>query len=89
MLNPATEYVAKFTEEIEKSRVVHARVLANLVDGEKRPEGEAVRAGATIQNLARQLINDTREELPVVTSKGEYLGVMKRQEALDILLGAD
>ena len=89
VLNPATEYVAKFTEEIEKSRVVHARVLANLVDGEKRPEGEAVRAGATIQNLARQLINDTREELPVVTSKGEYLGVMKRQEALDILLGAD
>ncbi|MCO4838813.1 MAG: betaine/proline/choline family ABC transporter ATP-binding protein [Rhodobacteraceae bacterium] len=89
VLNPATEYVAKFTEEIEKSRVVHARVLANLVDGAKRPEGEAVRAGATIQNLARQLINETREELPVVTSKGEYLGVLKRQEALDILLGAD
>ena len=46
-----------------------------------------MRAGATIQNLAHQLVNETREELPVVTSKGEYLGVMQRQEALDILLG--
>ena len=28
VLNPATDYVRKFTEEIDKARVVHAGVLA-------------------------------------------------------------
>ena len=86
VLNPQTPYVEKFTEEIEKSRVVHARVLANPVNG-KAPEGEPVRAGHTILQLARQLVNDPREELPVANKNGELIGVMNRQEALDVLLG--
>jgi glycine betaine/proline transport system ATP-binding protein len=32
-------------------------------------------------------VNDEREVLPVATRKGEFIGVMNRQEALDILLG--
>ena len=86
VLNPATPYVRKFTEEIEKSRVVHARVLANPING-NAPEGEPVRAGHTILQLARQLVNDDREELPVADRHGTLIGVMNRQEALDVLLG--
>ena len=86
VLNPATEYVAKFTEEIEKSRVVHARVLAIPANG-SIPEGPTIRAGATILQLARQLVNESREELPVVSRTGEFVGMMNRQEALDLLLG--
>lgn len=86
VLHPATPYVKKFTEDIEKSRVVHARVLANPVNG-KAPEGEPIRAGATILQLARQLVNETREELPVANKNGELIGIMNRQEALDVLLG--
>ncbi len=86
VLHPATPYVKKFTEDIEKSRVVHARVLASPVNGHT-PEGEAIRAGATILQLARQLVNETREELPVANDKGELIGIMNRQEALDVLLG--
>ncbi|MEM7302755.1 MAG: betaine/proline/choline family ABC transporter ATP-binding protein [Pseudomonadota bacterium] len=88
VLNPATPYVAKFTEEIEKSRVVHARVLAKPVNGSV-PDGEPVDADATILNLARQLVNDTRAELPVADKSGSVIGVVNRQEALDVLLGAD
>lgn len=88
VLNPQTPYVKKFTEEIEKSRVVHARVLANPVNG-SAPEGDPVRAGHTILQLARQLVNDTREELPVANKHGELIGIMNRQEALDVLLGKD
>lgn len=86
VLNPQTPYVEKFTEEIEKSRVVHARVLANPVNG-SAPEGEPVRAGHTILQMARQLVNDPRDELPVANRHGELIGVMNRQEALDVLLG--
>ncbi|MEO9781738.1 MAG: glycine betaine/L-proline ABC transporter ATP-binding protein [Sedimentitalea sp.] len=86
VLRPATPYVQKFTEDIEKSRVVHARVLATPINGHA-PEGAPILAGATILQLARQLVNETREELPVADKSGELIGILNRQEALDVLLG--
>ena len=86
VLNPQTPYVRKFTEEIEKSRVVHAGVLASPVNG-TAIEGDAIEGHLTIHQLARQLINDPRESLPVAGKDGTLLGMMNRQTALDILLG--
>ncbi len=86
VLKPATPYVAKFTEDVEKSRVVHAGGLVVPVNGYAL-EGAPVDAGATILQLARQLVNDTREVLPVQGKDGAIMGAMKRQDALDILLG--
>ena len=86
VLKPATEYVAKFTGEIDKARVVHAGVLAKPLDGAPA-EGRAVEASATIAMLARQLINDDRAFLPVADTTGEIVGLLDRQEALDVLLG--
>lgn len=87
VLNPATEYVAKFTEEIEKSRVVHAGGL--LETNQSVPLlGEPVSARKTILELARQLVNDDREYIPVAEKSGTVIGGMSRQKALDVLLGA-
>lgn len=86
VLNPATEYVAKFTEEIEKARVVHAGVLAREVNGHSLT-GTAIGEKQTISELARLLINDNRDFLPVANSAGSLVGAMSRQEALDVLLG--
>jgi len=85
VLNPATEYVRKFTEEIDKARVVRARVLA---DPSAKPEGEAVDGNATVQSLARLLVNDKRKTIPV-SEDGKSLGSLDRQAALDILLGSE
>ncbi|MFK7940536.1 MAG: glycine betaine/L-proline ABC transporter ATP-binding protein [Roseovarius sp.] len=87
VLHPATPYVRKFTEEIDKARVVHARVLAKPLNG-TTPEGAPIDGSATILHLARQLINDTREALPVADKSGNLIGVMSRKEALDVLLEA-
>ncbi|MEM9099237.1 MAG: betaine/proline/choline family ABC transporter ATP-binding protein [Pseudomonadota bacterium] len=86
VLDPQTPYVAKFTEEIEKARVVHASVLAKPVNGEV-PEGAPISGDASVLQLARQLVNDPREVLPVADKTGAIIGAMNRQEALDILLG--
>ncbi len=83
VLHPATEYVRKFTEEIDKARVVHAEVL---IEPGLVGEGEPVPAGATVHNLARGLINDQRDVIPV-TKQGTIIGAFKRQTVLDILLG--
>ncbi|MBY6066643.1 betaine/proline/choline family ABC transporter ATP-binding protein [Leisingera aquaemixtae] len=86
VLNPATEYVAKFTEEIEKSRVVHAGVLARDVNGHSMT-GAPVGEKQTISELARLLVNDSRDFFPVADGSGSLIGALNRQEALDVLLG--
>ncbi|MEO0774456.1 MAG: ATP-binding cassette domain-containing protein [Pseudomonadota bacterium] len=88
VLNPMTPYVKKFTEEIEKARVVHASVMATPLNG-VAPEGEAVAGNLTIQQLARQIVNDTRTHLPVADKDGALIGMLERQKALDVLLGVD
>ena len=86
VLNPQTAYVRKFTEDIDKARVVHAGVLAAPVNGQA-PEGEPVQGDMTILQLARQLVNDTRDHLPVTGKDGTLMGVLERRKALDVLLG--
>lgn len=86
VLNPATEYVRKFTEEVDKARVVHASALTNPING-KALTGEAISGSDTILKLARQLVNEKRELLPVSGADGKLIGAMDRQRALDILLG--
>ncbi|MCY3878653.1 MAG: ATP-binding cassette domain-containing protein [Rhodobacteraceae bacterium] len=86
VLNPATPYVAKFTEEIEKSRVVHVSHLVAEPSGDIA-EMEPVSASATVRSLARRLISDASEELPVVDEQGAVIGVLKRQSALELLYG--
>ncbi|WP_120495591.1 glycine betaine/L-proline ABC transporter ATP-binding protein [Kiloniella sp. EL199] len=86
VLSPATEYVAKFTEDIEKSRVIHAGVLTKPINGYKL-EGSSIASDSTILQLSRQLISDERDVLPVANKDGVLIGGMNRQEALNILLG--
>ena len=86
VLNPATEYVAKFTEEIDKARVVHAGVLATPVSGTP-PSGDPVSARATIHDLARLLVTDARDQIPVVDESGELVGGLDRKAAWEVLLG--
>ena len=83
VLNPATEYVRKFTEEIEKSRVVHASVL---VEDNLTGSGDPVDANATILSLARRVVEDQSEAIPVARD-GKVIGAMPRARALSVLLG--
>ncbi len=85
VLHPATEYVAKFTAEIDRARVVRAGSLAEPLTA--APEGEPFAAAMTIRDLARQLVADRRDVIPVANADGQVIGGMTRQKALDVLLG--
>ena len=82
VLAPATDYVRKFTRDIDKARVVHAGVLARP---EISAEGTPVDAGSSVHQLARMLVEDDRDAIPVVR-KGLVVGALMRREALEILL---
>ena len=85
VLHPATDYVARFTAEIDRARVVRLGSLARPVAG--APEGAAWSASRTIRDLARDLVSDRREVIPVADGSGAVIGGVSRQEALDVLLG--
>jgi len=87
VIDPATDYVRRFTEDIERARVVHAGALAEPLVGSV-PLGEAISAKATIQTLARRLVDDQATTYPVIDEGGAIIGAMNRQRALDVLLGA-
>lgn len=85
VLHPATEYVRKFTEEIDKARVIHTETLIERgLDG----EGDPVDASASVQSLAKLLIQDTRSAIPVAKD-GTVIGAMLREVALGILVGTE
>ena len=51
-------------------------------------DGAPVDGDATVLQLARQLVNEDRAELPVANKTGKIIGILNRQDALDILLGS-
>ncbi len=83
VLNPATDYVRKFTEEVEKARVVRA---ASLVEAGLHAEGTPVADDATIHSMARRLISEAAEVIPVARD-GQVIGGLSRRAALNVLLG--
>ena len=85
VLHPATEYVRKFTEDIDKARVITAGALA--VAG-KVGSGEPVDAAHSIKALARLLVSDTRDVIPV-QKEDTVIGGLEREDALNVLLEAD
>jgi glycine betaine/proline transport system ATP-binding protein len=82
---PATPYVAKFTEAIDRTRVVHAGALA-LPLGDRTVEGEPLPADETLHALARRIVGDSRSMIPLA-DKGRISGLLDRKAALDLLLG--
>jgi len=86
VLAPATDYVARFTADVDGARVVHARALAEPLDGAV-PNGASVAADDSIHALARRLVDDHREHFAVVEADGRCVGRMARTRALDVLFG--
>ena len=85
VMAPATPYVAKFTESIDRARVIHAGALALPPDG--RPvEGDTLPAGETLHALARRIVGDGRAMIPLAND-GRIAGFLDRKAALDVLLG--
>ncbi|NPD14787.1 ATP-binding cassette domain-containing protein [Xinfangfangia sp. D13-10-4-6] len=90
VLAPATEYVARFTADIDRARVLHAfglGVAPDAVTAGAVTEGAALPGGQTLRSLARSLVNDRRDWIPLADDTGRVTAMLERARALDILLG--
>ena len=84
VLHPADDYVEEFTNDLARSKVFSARTVMR----EKSSDivsGGSVLQSVKIDDLAGELIDS---ELPfdVVDSKGEVLGVITREDVINVLV---
>ncbi len=81
---PADDYVAEFTRDIPRAKVLSAGVVA-------RPEAHGpitVKASARIADVAAQVFEQD-EAIGVVDDAGNPLGALTRDAVLDVLLSRD
>lgn len=86
VLNPATEYVRKFTEEIEKARVVTVEAILEPT-GEQTTSTNAIYGNKKLKDVAKILASDTRKFIPVKDNNDKIVGHINRKTALDIVFG--
>ena len=86
VLNPATEYVRKFTEEIEKARVVTVEAILDPT-GEQTTSTNAIYGNKKLKDVAKILASDTREFIPVKDTNDKIVGHINRKMALDVVFG--
>ena len=86
VLNPATEYVRKFTEEIEKARVVTVEAILEPT-GEQTTSTNAIYGNKKLKDVAKILASDTREFIPVKDTNDKIVGHINRKMALEVVFG--
>ena len=87
VLHPASDYVADFTRDIPRAKVLSARAIMRPLDA-GNPPGARVSADTKVEDLAGQLMQSD-EGLSVVDERGEVLGTVTRQAVLDVLVRRD
>ncbi len=83
MTNPATDYVAEFTREIPRAKVLSARSVMKPPDGASC-SGE-VAADTRIEMLAARVL-DADAPLAVVDAGGTVIGRLDRETVLEVLV---
>ena len=85
VLNPATDYVAEFTKEIPRAKVLSAQaVMLPLADG--APPAGNVPWNTKVADLAERLV-DSDEDVSVTDAAGRPIGRLDRRAVLDVLVG--
>ena len=85
VLDPATDYVAEFTKEIPRAKVLSAQaVMLPLTDGE--PPAGYVAWNTKVADLAERLV-DSDEDISVTDTAGRPIGRLDRRAVLDVLVG--
>ena len=83
VLEPADSYVAEFTREVPRGKIVTARDILEPAGGPIDPEG-GVGEGETLEVLL-QLFAGRRQPIPVVSESGAVIGQVSLDRALSAL----
>ena len=91
VLNPATDYIGRFTRKVDKTRILTIGALATpLSESDAKEEvmgdEEPLRKSDKLSTVASRIFNTDRETLPVIDESGQLFGNLNCHSALKILL---
>jgi glycine betaine/proline transport system ATP-binding protein len=88
VLNPATEYVAKFTNNVPREKVLKCESIMGPIGEKDKLSDLRISKDAVIETIAEAVLNDTKS-VPVVDDKDQIVGVLNRDTIITVLFGKD
>jgi len=88
VLHPATEYVAKFTNEVPRERVLTCANVMDEIGGESDLSDLKVAHNAVIETVAESVLNDPKP-VAVIDDNNHTIGVLHRKSIIHILFGKE
>jgi glycine betaine/proline transport system ATP-binding protein len=86
VLNPATEYVRKFTEEVPREKVLKIGSVMDAVNADDSMGDLSVNANAIIESVAETILNSTAP-VRVVDDEGQTVGSITAAKIVHVLFG--
>ena len=88
VLNPATEYVRKFTEEVPREKVLKIEsVMDPIVDGSEELSDLKVSKDAMIETVAEVVLSE-QKPVAVVDENNEVVGTVHSSKVIHVLFGS-
>jgi glycine betaine/proline transport system ATP-binding protein len=88
VLNPATEYVAKFTNEVPREKVLTCKNVMDEIGSDLDLSDLKVPHDAVIETVAEAVLNDPKP-VAVIDDNNNTIGVLHRKSIIHILFGKD
>jgi glycine betaine/proline transport system ATP-binding protein len=86
VLNPATDYVKKFTQEVPREKVLKIKSVMDPFDPKEEASELNVSQDAIIATVAESVLN-SEKPITVVDETGETVGTLHRSKVISILFG--
>ena len=88
VLNPATAYVAKFTNEVPREKVLTCANVMDAVGNESDLSDLKVSHNAVIEKVAEAILNEPKP-IAVIDDDNNMIGVLHRKSIIHVLFGKD
>ena len=86
VLNPATEYVRKFTEEVPREKVLKIESVMDQVDEAEEVVDIKINKDAIIETVAEAVLNE-RKPISVVDENNNVVGTLHASHVINVLFG--
>ena len=86
VLNPATEYVKKFTQEVPREKVLKIESVMDNKDQDSNLSDFTVSKDSIIENVAEKILGQEKS-VPVVDDDNNNVGIINPAKIIRILFG--
>jgi glycine betaine/proline transport system ATP-binding protein len=86
VLNPATEYVRKFTEEVPREKVLKIEAVMEPVDNNQNLSDLKVSKDVIIETVAEKILSQEKP-VPVIDSNKNVVGIVKPAKIIHTVFG--